>query len=242
MENESDIQPSRKITSSDSATDIFMFDYDGTLTLESGVIPEETIAVLREINKRNIAVLGVVSGRNLDFLMTANQELSNTFSFLVAENGAISYFLDTNEKSIRGLDWTRQARSVFSNAPFQISFFEIIASAKRGFSGEITRILRETRLPSKIVLNKDSVMVTPPNVDKGTGVASAVAHYGSTKSIRLTCFGDGENDEALFGPADFSVAVSNAVDSLKIIADFVTSRPGGLGVEDFLRERFLTLK
>ena len=236
IDEESKMQ--KKITAG-PPTDILMFDFDGTLTLEGAVIPEETVDALHEIHARKLALLGIVSGRDLDFLLGVNEKLSDIFSFFVAENGAISYFEDTEEKTMRGLEWTKKARSVFSNALFPMRFFEIIGSANRAFADEVTRVLRDTRLESKIVLNKDSVMVTPPGVDKGTGVASAVAHYGSTKNIRLTCFGDGENDEALFGPADISVAVSNAVEPLKKIADHVTERPGGLGVRDYLIEYFL---
>jgi hydroxymethylpyrimidine pyrophosphatase-like HAD family hydrolase len=82
-------------------------------------------------------------------------------------------------------------------------------------------------------------MVCPPNVDKGVGVANAVAHYGSTAKILVTCFGDGENDVALFGPADVRVAVSNAVPELKRIADVVVGAEGGLGVEEYLRKNVL---
>ena len=89
-----------------------------------------------------------------------------------------------------------------------------------------------------MVPNKDSLMVLPPDVDKGTGVAAAVQHYGETKELFLTCFGDGENDLALFAPADLRVAVANSVDALKKIADVVTKNPGGLGVAEYLNSHF----
>ncbi|MCL5067080.1 MAG: HAD hydrolase family protein [Thaumarchaeota archaeon] len=99
-------------------------------------------------------------------------------------------------------------------------------------------MLRKSGLDAKITPNKDTVMVLPPTVDKGIGVATAVAHYGETRSIYLTCFGDGENDLALFAPADFRVAMANSVPALKEIADVVTEAPGGLGVEEYLRKRY----
>ncbi|MHB8567018.1 MAG: HAD family hydrolase [Nitrososphaerales archaeon] len=218
--------------------EVMVFDYDGTLTLEDGTIPGSIKEILTEIKEKDIATMGIVSGRDLQFLKRVNSSLSDSLSFLVAENGAISYFEDNAEKTTKGEDWTKLARLVFSNPGFPIYFFEIIASASRVYHQRVREVLRKTSLEAKIVLNKDSVMMLPPNVDKGTGVSSAVAHYGPTNSFKLTCFGDGENDEALFGAADFSVAVSNAVPTLKQLADHVTTLPGGLGVEQYLRQKY----
>ena len=215
-----------------------VFDYDGTLTLENGLLPEPTKKILHEIKRLDLALLGIVSGRDLEFLLKVNESLSRPFSFLVAENGAVSYFANKEEKLVKGIEWTREARRAFSTVDFPIHFFEIIASSKKEFSSNVSVALNESHLEAKIVLNKDSIMVLPPNVDKGTGVSSAIEHYAQTKNMTLTCFGDGENDEALFGPADHSVAVSNAVPSLKKIADSITTQPGGLGVVEYLTSKF----
>jgi hydroxymethylpyrimidine pyrophosphatase-like HAD family hydrolase len=218
---------------------LFVFDYDGTLTLDDGTLPESAQKALFEVSKMKDTLLGIVSGRDVPFLKKTNNTLRSVFSFLVGENGAVTYFSNADELTIKGREWTQNARVVFSKANFNIRFFEIIATARRELTGEITSLLKESNLDSKLVPNKDSIMVCPPNVDKGVGVASAVAHYGPTSEILLTCFGDGENDVALFGPADISVAVSNAVPQLKTIADVVTENQGGLGVEEYLRGNVL---
>ena len=218
---------------------IFVFDYDGTLTLENGVLPESAQEALIEVSKMENTLLGIVSGRDITFLKQTNNKLHGVFSFLVAENGCVTYFSNADELTIIGREWTQKARNVISRAAFHIRFFEIIATAQREYTEEISSLLKDFNLEAKLVPNKDSIMVCPPNVDKGVGVASAVAHYGTTSDILLTCFGDGENDIALFGPADVSVAVANAVPQLKTIADVVTENPGGLGVEEYLRRKIL---
>lgn len=218
--------------------DVMVFDYDGTLTLEDGIIPEQTIDLLSQVKERNLAVLGIVSGRDLEFLIRTNHSIGNLFSFLVAENGAISYFLDTKEKIIRGEDWSKKARVVFANVPYRVNFYQIILTASAIHTNQMSETLKVSGLEAKVVLNKDSVMVMPPTVDKGSGVSSAIAHLGPTKPLRVTCFGDGENDEALFAPADHRVAVSNAVPALKLMADYVTKAPGGLGVVQYLSEKY----
>ena len=221
---------------------ILIFDYDGTLTFDTNEVPKVAKDALLEMKNSDLATLGIISGRDLRFLQNVNEELSNVFSFLVAENGAISYFSDSKEKNVLGKDWTEKARKVFRNSDIPLHFAEIMFATSINHAPEISALLSKTGLDAKLVPNKDSLMVLPPDVDKGTGVAATVQHFGSTRKLFLTCFGDGENDLALFAPADLRVAVANAVDALKKIADVVTENPGGYGVAEYLDETFLIEK
>lgn len=222
----------------DSIHEILMFDYDGTLTLNESEIPEPTKRVLAELYEKKIVIMGMVSGRQLEYLKSANENLGDLFSFLVAENGAISYFCDTQETHVIGKEWATKAKRVFAQSDFPIQFFDVMGTARREYATNVERVLKRSGLEAKVIPNKDTVMVLPPTVDKGVGVSTAVAHYGDTKSVYLTCFGDGENDLALFAPADFRVAMANSVAALKKVADVVTESPGGLGVEEYLRKRY----
>lgn len=224
---------------SDSIRNILIFDFDGTLTLNDTTIPEITKKCLFTIKDRDLGTLGIISGRDLPFLQEVNQSLSNVFEFLVAENGAISYFLDNKEKTVLGADWSLKAKKYLLHSGIPLHFAEVMFATRIEYAPAVSNYLEKTRLDAKLVPNKDSLMVLPPDVDKGTGVATAVQHYGETKELFLTCFGDGENDLALFAPADLRVAVANAVDALKKIADVVTTKPGGLGVAEYVNSTFL---
>jgi hydroxymethylpyrimidine pyrophosphatase-like HAD family hydrolase len=217
---------------------ILVFDYDGTLTMDDGLIPLGTQRALRNIYEKQLALLGIVSGRDVSFLKQVNAIVGGVFSFLVAENGAVFYYSGEDELVVKGRDWSQKARFVFSDVDFHIRFFEVIASSQRENAGKITEILKMSDLDSKLVLNKDSIMVCPPGVDKGSGVAEAIEHYAKVSETFVVCFGDGENDVALFGPADLRIAVSNAVEELKAIADVVTKKKGGAGVEEYLRQTY----
>jgi hydroxymethylpyrimidine pyrophosphatase-like HAD family hydrolase len=219
---------------------VLVFDYDGTLTLEDGELPPSTEEVLKEVYERKLALLGIVSGREMAFLKNVDTKLDHVFSFLVAENGAVLYFSDAGHLSIVGKEWSEKVRKIFSKANFPIQFWEIIGSTRRENTDKVENLLKVSNIEAKLAPNKNSVMICPPNVDKGIGVASAVAHYGETSDVLLTCFGDGENDVSLFGPADVRVAVSNAVSQLKKIADVVTEQEGGFGVEEYLRKTLLS--
>jgi hydroxymethylpyrimidine pyrophosphatase-like HAD family hydrolase len=126
-------------------TAVLVFDYDGTLTLENGTFPTSTKSALKEVYDKKIAMLGIVSGRDISFLKQTNKLVGDLFSFLVAENGAVSYFSDSDQLSIVGREWSQRARATFSKADFQIGFFEIIASSRRENTDRITRILKDSQ-------------------------------------------------------------------------------------------------
>jgi len=223
----------------ESIHNILIFDYDGTLTYESNEIPEVARDALKKMKKKELATLGIISGRDLQFLRGVDDSLSNVFSFLIAENGAISYFSDSKHKEVLGKEWSERARKELANSGIPMHFAEVMFATAIENAPAVSKFLATSGLDVKLVPNRDSLMVLPPNVDKGTGVAATVQHFGTTRKLFLTCFGDGENDLALFAPADLGVAVSNAVDALKKIADVVTEKPGGYGVAEYLSETFL---
>ena len=57
--------------------------------------------------------------------------------------------------------------------------------------------------------------------DKGSGVTMLAERLGIRKD-EIMAFGDGRNDVALLKAAGFAVAMGNAVEPLKAVADFVT--------------------
>jgi hydroxymethylpyrimidine pyrophosphatase-like HAD family hydrolase len=218
---------------------ILIFDYDGTLTFETHEIPKVARAALKKMKEKKLATLGIISGRDLPFLMRVDDSLAHVFSFLIAENGAISYFYDLKKKEVLGREWSEKARSALASSGIPMHFAEVMFATSIENADEVSAFLARAGLEAKLVPNRDSLMVLPPNVDKGTGVATTVEHFGTTRKLFLTCFGDGENDLALFAPADLRVAVANAVGALKSIADVVTKEPGGYGVAEYLNETFL---
>ena len=218
---------------------ILIFDYDGTLTYESTEVPQVARDALKRVRELKLATLGIISGRDLAFLQRVDRQLSNVFSFLIAENGAISYFEDLKKKEVLGKDWSLRARDVLANSGIPMHFAEVMFATSIENASKVSEVLSKSHLEAKLVPNRDSLMVLPPDVDKGTGVAATVQHFGTTRRLFVTCFGDGENDLALFAPADLGVAVANAVDALKKIADVVTENPGGYGVAEYLEETFL---
>lgn len=90
-------------------------------------------------------------------------------------------------------------------------------------------------VPVTYHLNRDRVDITPPGIDKGSGLRAAMALCGATGPV--LAFGDSDNDTPLLAAADHRVAVANAVDALKATAHEVTQDFGGRGVAKFLATR-----
>lgn len=70
-----------------------------------------------------------------------------------------------------------------------------------------------------------------PRINKGFGIEKACKHYGITPD-HVVAFGDAENDEAMIETVGLGVAMANASDELKKIADVVlkeTNDQDGLG-------------
>lgn len=217
---------------------ILVFDYDRTLTLEDLVIPDVTRKMLELVRNKSVAILGIVSGRSLSFLESVNDNSSDPFSFLVAENGAVIRG-DSGKVQVIGKEWAKRAKDLFAGSDFSVRFGEIMGATRVEYSSSISQFLESHDLPTSIERNRDSLLLLPPNVGKGSGVLEAISGYGPRNDVELTSFGDGENDVSLFEPADIKVAVSNAIPELKVLADVVTTQPGGLGVAEYIRNRFM---
>src|SRR5258708_23580365 len=72
-------------------------------------------------------------------------------------------------------------------------------------------------------------MILPPGINKASGLAVALRELGLSPR-NVVAVGDAENDHALLEAAEYSVAVGNAIDTLKAAADRVTGEASGDGV------------
>jgi hypothetical protein len=96
-------------------------------------------------------------------------------------------------------------------------------------------VIRELGIERQIIFNKDSVMVLPIGVDKASGLVAALEEM-KLSWRNVAGIGDAENDLAFLRRCQCSVAVSNAIDSVKAVADFTTRAPYGEGVVELINE------
>jgi hypothetical protein len=89
----------------------------------------------------------------------------------------------------------------------------------------------ELGLELQIIFNKGAVMVLPANINKASGLRAALNRMGLSP-YNVAGIGDAENDHAFLRLCGCSVAVQNALDTIKTGADFVTRGPRGAGVSE----------
>lgn len=85
--------------------------------------------------------------------------------------------------------------------------------------------------------SKFAIHITDPSVNKGSSLIEVAGEMG-VKPDEILAVGDSENDLEFLSAAGVKVAVSNADNELKDIADYVTSKPHGDGVKEAV-ERYI---
>jgi len=83
----------------------------------------------------------------------------------------------------------------------------------------------------------DSVEVMPANVSKRHGLEILCKHVGVSPA-EVMAFGDQINDKGMIEYAGLGVAVGNAIEEIKSIADFVIGTNNDAGPAEFLRTFF----
>ena len=76
--------------------------------------------------------------------------------------------------------------------------------------------------------------ITAKGADKGEGLLAMAAHQGLNPQQTIA-FGDGGNDSSMVRGAGIGVAMGNAIDELKEIADYVTTSVDEDGIRNALR-------
>lgn len=64
--------------------------------------------------------------------------------------------------------------------------------------------------------------LSPKGIDKGVGVARALAYLGREGNARTFGFGDSGNDLGMLAAVETAVAMGNAMPEVKVVADYVT--------------------
>lgn len=79
--------------------------------------------------------------------------------------------------------------------------------------------------------NRGLLSILPPGVSKGYAVRILRSMYKPALTVAI---GDADNDIAMLREADMAVAVRNALDSVKSIANYITSANDGEGVREVI--------
>jgi hydroxymethylpyrimidine pyrophosphatase-like HAD family hydrolase len=208
-------------------------DYDGTLA-NDGRVTKDTLKVLERVQESGRKLL-LITGRELESLQSVFPELG-LFDLIVAENGALLYRPSTGEEKVLGnIPPPAFVEMLRRSGANPLSVGRSIVATVKPYEVEVRKAIRQLELNMKIIFNRESVMVLPAGVDKSTGFRAALAELDLPASSAVG-IGDAENDYAFLSLCGFSVAVANAIPSLKERVDLVTSGEDGTGVVEVLRK------
>ena len=201
-------------------------DYDGTIA-HDGVVPPHVIDGLKRLKRTGRRLL-LVTGRELPELKTVFPEVG-IFDRVVAENGALLYRPASDEEEELGDPPERGFIESLRSRGVPLSVGRSIVATVTPHETAVLEVIRDMGLERQVIFNKGAVMVLPAGVNKASGLAVALAELSLSPRNVVAC-GDGENDHALLESSEYSVAVANAVQSLKDRADRTTTEKRGDGV------------
>jgi len=208
-------------------------DYDGTLA-SHGVVYTHTIEALRRLRKSGRKVI-LVTGRTLQSLRGVFPCLTE-FDSIVAENGATLYNPSNNAERLLAAAPSEALLSLLeqrASVPLEVG--RAIIAAPECDKEIVLNAIQELGLELQIIFNKGSLMILPSGVNKATGLETALKTLGL--SLRnVVGVGDAENDHAFLAACEFSVAVADALPTLKERVDFVTAGCNGFGVTELIDE------
>jgi hydroxymethylpyrimidine pyrophosphatase-like HAD family hydrolase len=207
-------------------------DYDGTIA-HDGVVPPHVIDGLKRLKATGRRLL-LVTGRELPELKTVFAEVG-LFDRVVAENGALLYRPASGEVEELGDPPPPGFIESLRSRGVPLSIGQSIVATVTPHEGAVLDVIRDMGLERQVIFNKGAVMVLPAGVNKASGLAIALAELSLSARNVVAC-GDGENDHALLDSSEYSVAVANAIQSLKDRADRVTMDKRGDGVLEVIAD------
>jgi len=206
-------------------------DYDGTLA-DHGHVRPATLAALRRVRRSRRKLL-LVTGRELDEFLGVFSRLE-LFDRVVAENGAVLYDPATHKRRLLASRAPRELVAALRARRLEpLSIGNSIVATSRAQRHVVSEVIDDLGLPLQVILNKHSLMVLPPGVNKATGLRAALHEVG-VRPANTVGIGDAENDEDFLALCGYSAAVANALPALKRKVGLVTAGSHGEGVVELV--------
>ncbi|HEU4345567.1 MAG TPA: HAD hydrolase family protein [Candidatus Binatia bacterium] len=207
-------------------------DFDETLARQ-GQIHADSVAALEKLLASGRKLILVTGREFADLLSTC--PVIDLFSYVVAENGAIIYSPSTKEETLLADAPPERFFASLRKRSIPFSRGRLIVSTGRSYDTALLQSISDLGLEYQLIYNKGSVMLLPSGVNKATGLSAALGQL-KLSPHNVVGIGDAENDYAFLSLCESSVAVSNALPSIRERADFVTAAENGAGVVELIEE------
>ena len=206
-------------------------DYDGTLASHDQV-PDAAIRSLERLRTSGRRAI-LITGRRLDDLLSVCS-CTRLFDLVVAENGAIVYDPRSREETRFANPPSKLLLKALRERgvePLEIG--QVVVGTHAAHRAAVQDVIWELGLEAQVIGNRGAVMVLPAGVNKATGLMRALRKLGLSRH-EVVGVGDAENDHSFLELCECSVAVANAITSLKASATFVTAAENGDGVIELI--------
>ena len=212
---------------------VLAVDYDGTIA-ESGATAGATAAALARVRASGRRVI-LVTGRILDDLRTVCPDFNAMFDAVVAENGALLHLPEGARTVPLAPAPAPALLGALARRAVEFHVGTCIVATTIRFADAARAAVREAGSHHTLEFNKQSLMLVPAGVTKGTGLQAALGALGADAATTVA-IGDAENDQSLLAACALGVAVADAVPALRALAHHVTRAPGSRGVIEFVEE------
>ena len=171
----------------------------------------------------------LITGRELPELLNVFSRL-DLFDLVVAENGALLFWPQTGkEKMLCDSPSEEFISALRTEQVSPLSVGRCVLATVRPFDIQARNLINRMSMDHHIVFNRESVMILPAGTDKASGLRHATNQLHLPLSS-VVGIGDAENDAPFLAECGMSVAVANAIQTLKAHVDIVTTRAAGAGV------------
>lgn len=205
-------------------------DYDGTLA-HDGRVDEATLDALRRARRAGLHLI-MVTGRELaDLFNTFSQP--ELFEQIVVENGAVLYTPESQVVKPLAAAPPPELVEMLTRRSVPLSVGHSIVATVEPHEHQVLDAIHTLGLEWHVIFNKGSVMALPADVTKASGLVPALEAIG-VAAAQTVGVGDAENDQVFLRMCGLAVAVSDALPSVKKIADIVTLGARGAGVVELI--------
>ena len=205
-------------------------DYDGTLAFD-GVVDDDTAHALKRARESGLRLV-LVTGRELSDLFNTFPHV-HLFDLIVAENGAVLHVPSDGSIEVLAAGPPPDFVAALQRAGIPLSVGHSIVATVTPHEHVVMDAIRDFGVGWHVIFNKEAVMVLPENVTKASGLEVALRRLNVTPAETVG-IGDAENDHAFLRMCGLSVAVDNALPSLKETVHLVTAGARGTGVRELL--------
>ena len=204
-------------------------DYDGTLATD-GRVDEAVLAALRAVRASGRRLI-LISGREHDDLLRVFPCL-HVFDRVVLENGGLLIRpADGDAVPLGEPPPPSFVESLRRRGVSPLSTGHVIVSSWEPNEKAVLESIREMGLEYQVIFNKGAVMVLPPGINKASGLRAALKDL-QLSPHNVVGIGDAENDQSFLQICGCSVAVANALPSIKEASDMVTAGARASGVRE----------